>query len=99
MKNYIHLITAFIFVTIAFSTFGCDITEECGREGLTVYTNWEGQNYTSVCVDGFWVDTALDASDSTFMDVISRHQGCKAVGCYKNGVEDCECLEVDIARY
>jgi len=98
MKKYTHLLIASLFLLIAFSASAC-ITEECGREGLTVYTNVpDGPNYTSVCAGGFWTDTPLDLSDTRFLKVISDYQNCQAVGCYKNGVEDCECLDVRYDR-
>ena len=95
MKKFHHVLVAALFGLIALSASGC-ITDECGREGLTVYTNnWGengGQDYMSVCAAGYWFDTPVDVTDDIII-LKSKFEGCPTIGCYKNGIEDCECLD------
>ncbi len=91
--NFARIIAVFGLFIAAFSLQGC-ITEECEREGLTVYTNWPDapENWMSVCDGGYWIDAPLTI-DGVHSSVFSKFPNCRTVGCYKNGVDDCECLE------
>ena len=95
MKKFSHAFVAALFGLLALMTSGC-ITEECGREGLVVYTNnWSeigGEDYMSVCTAGFWIDTPVDLSED-IIRLKREFKDCPTIGCYKNKLEDCECLK------
>ncbi len=87
------MLTTFGLILAATTLSGCMITEECTREGLTVYTKGWDHDWSSTCIGGYWIDSPNIILPENVNNFFIQNQNCTVVACYEADTHECECTD------